>query len=263
MGEVDSTGGASAQAGEPEDVASRLAAGQRPSPRPSCRDRSAWPCARPSERFRRGRGPAPARARRCIRTRAPRRSPGIASAPDSTTEDPATGAARLSRDVILDAADRVARERGAAGLTMRRLAQELGVSGMAAYRYVGGRDELGALLLDRLFAEALDALGSDAPLRELLEVPVRALRRRAGLGDELDGPALVAGPHVARWYALVEERAPGPGARAALWIVRGAAREADTTMPWLRHLADALDDDGSLPAADAGDAVVASGVRTA
>ncbi|WP_210491958.1 TetR family transcriptional regulator [Patulibacter sp. SYSU D01012] len=138
------------------------------------------------------------------------------------------------------AADRIARRRGAAGLTMRLLAEELGVSAMAAYRYVDGREELGALVLDRLFAELLERLDQAAPVRERLEAAARLLGRRPGLADELVDGVLVTQPHVARWLALLDERVPGPGARASLWLVRGAARDQDA-MPWLRLLADALE----------------------
>ncbi|MBM3715300.1 MAG: TetR family transcriptional regulator [Actinobacteria bacterium] len=52
------------------------------------------------------------------------------------------GARKLSRELIIEAAlgqiDRV----GASGLSMRNLAQELGVEAMSLYRYVNGREDL-------------------------------------------------------------------------------------------------------------------------
>ncbi|MEX0152225.1 TetR/AcrR family transcriptional regulator C-terminal domain-containing protein [Microbacterium sp. LMI1-1-1.1] len=55
---------------------------------------------------------------------------------------PRGGARKLSRELIIDAAlgqiDRV----GASGLSMRNLAQELGVEAMSLYRYVNGREDL-------------------------------------------------------------------------------------------------------------------------
>ncbi|HWK25624.1 MAG TPA: TetR/AcrR family transcriptional regulator C-terminal domain-containing protein [Solirubrobacter sp.] len=53
---------------------------------------------------------------------------------------------------MLDTALRLLDAEGAEALTMRRLASELGVSAMAPYRYVDGKDELLVVLVDRLAA---------------------------------------------------------------------------------------------------------------
>jgi AcrR family transcriptional regulator len=58
----------------------------------------------------------------------------------------------IGRDAVLDTALRLLDTEGAEALTMRRLASELGVSAMAPYRYVGSRDELLMVLVDRLAA---------------------------------------------------------------------------------------------------------------
>jgi len=57
--------------------------------------------------------------------------------------------ARLSREMVLVAAEGVVASEGAEALTMRRVARELGCSTMALYRHVRDRDELLVLLLDR------------------------------------------------------------------------------------------------------------------
>jgi AcrR family transcriptional regulator len=58
----------------------------------------------------------------------------------------------IDRDAVLDAAIRLLDAEGVEALTMRRLASELGVSAMAPYRYVGSKDELLIVLVDRLAA---------------------------------------------------------------------------------------------------------------
>ncbi|WP_329116803.1 TetR/AcrR family transcriptional regulator [Streptomyces sp. NBC_01353] len=52
-------------------------------------------------------------------------------------------------EVAVDLADR----EGFAAVTMRRIATELGVAPMAAYRHVSGKDDLWALMVDRVSAE--------------------------------------------------------------------------------------------------------------
>jgi len=63
--------------------------------------------------------------------------------------------ATIDREDVLDAALRLLDAEGAEALTMRRLASELGVSAMAAYRHVASRDELLMVLVDRLAARVV------------------------------------------------------------------------------------------------------------
>jgi AcrR family transcriptional regulator len=65
---------------------------------------------------------------------------------------------RLSREQIVVVAARILEEDGLSGLSMRRLAEELGVSAMTPYRYFRDKDEL----LDAV----IDALASSDPLPE-------------------------------------------------------------------------------------------------
>jgi len=58
----------------------------------------------------------------------------------------------IGREAVLEAAIRLLDAEGVEALTMRRLASELGVSAMAPYRYVGSKDELLIVLVDRLAA---------------------------------------------------------------------------------------------------------------
>lgn len=59
----------------------------------------------------------------------------------------------VSRDRIVDTAQRLVEEHGASALTMRRLADELGTAVTAIYWHVGNRDALLDLLVERLLAD--------------------------------------------------------------------------------------------------------------
>jgi AcrR family transcriptional regulator len=59
----------------------------------------------------------------------------------------------LTPDRIAEAAVRIADAEGLDAVTMRRLAGELGVAPMAAYRYVSGKDELLELMVDAVYGE--------------------------------------------------------------------------------------------------------------
>ena len=79
----------------------------------------------------------------------------------SSTEDDDTqkgGAGkRLDRDLVAEAALRFIDKEGAQGLTMRALAQELGVATMTMYRYVSGREDL----LEAVVAKLLEGVQHD------------------------------------------------------------------------------------------------------
>ncbi|MFI9841480.1 TetR/AcrR family transcriptional regulator [Nonomuraea sp. NPDC051941] len=79
----------------------------------------------------------------------------------------------LSPHRIATAAVGVADAEGLDAITMRRLATELGVAPMAAYRYVSGKDELLELMADHAYGE-LELPGETAGWRETLrEIAVR------------------------------------------------------------------------------------------
>jgi TetR/AcrR family tetracycline transcriptional repressor len=75
----------------------------------------------------------------------------------------------LSREKVLDAALRLAAEQGLAGLSMRKLAAELGVEAMSLYNHVANKGDL----LDGLTARVFESVPLPAPgpwderLREL------------------------------------------------------------------------------------------------
>ncbi len=79
---------------------------------------------------------------------------------------------RLSVDDVVDAAIRIADRDGLPGLSMRLLATELGLGAMSLYTYVPGREELVALMLDRVLGRRkLPALPDD--LRDRLALVAR------------------------------------------------------------------------------------------
>ena len=59
----------------------------------------------------------------------------------------------LSRERILEGAIRVADDGGLASLTIRSLAQTLGVKPMSVYHYVAGKDEIIDGIVDLVFGE--------------------------------------------------------------------------------------------------------------
>jgi AcrR family transcriptional regulator len=59
----------------------------------------------------------------------------------------------LSAEAVLDAALRIVDQEGLDGLSMRRVAQELGTGAASLYAYVSSKDELLEQLLDRVLAD--------------------------------------------------------------------------------------------------------------
>ncbi len=77
----------------------------------------------------------------------------------STTGSAPTGTGRragLDRDEIVDRALALVEAHGAAALTMRKLATELGVTTTTIYWHVGGRDELVTAVITRLSQQQAD-----------------------------------------------------------------------------------------------------------
>src|SRR3984885_15948285 len=60
---------------------------------------------------------------------------------------------QLSREVVVAAALHVLDTDGGEALTMRRVAEQIGVSASSLYGYVANKEELVQLVLDRIFEE--------------------------------------------------------------------------------------------------------------
>ncbi len=124
----------------------------------------------------------------------------------------------LTPERIATAAVGIADAEGIDAVTMRRLATELGVAPMAAYRYVSGKDELLELMVDFVYAE-LKLPDGDADWREALRT--LALRIRE---------VLLTHPWVARvsWGAPTPHQLAVP--ESALAALDGVGLDADTAM---------------------------------
>ena len=109
---------------------------------------------------------------------------------------------KLTVDDVVDAAIEVADEHGLAAVSMRSLAQRLGLGTMSIYGYVPGRAELVALMVDQVLGRtAVPELPED--LRERLEVVARVQhaewRAHPWLLD-VTGLRAWLGPHSAARY---------------------------------------------------------------
>ncbi|WP_458316109.1 TetR/AcrR family transcriptional regulator [Mycolicibacterium brisbanense] len=121
---------------------------------------------------------------------------------------------------------------GAAGLSLRAIARELGMVSSAVYRYVANRDDLLTLLVVDAYSELADAVdraAADVPeesdWRARIAAMARAVRRWA-----IDQPArwaLLYGSPVPGYHAPAE-RTVGPGTRVvgALFSAVAAAMVA-------------------------------------
>lgn len=134
---------------------------------------------------------------------------------------------------ILAAGRTQLRERGAAALSLREVAREVGVVSSAVYRYVESRDEL----LTRLLVDAFDGL-ADAVDAALAEVPGGVAG--AGAGGAAQRLAVLARAvrswgvaHPAEWgllygtpvpgFAASPERTGGPGTRVMVRVLEQVA----------------------------------------
>ncbi|GGT91614.1 TetR/AcrR family transcriptional regulator [Streptomyces lateritius] len=83
----------------------------------------------------------------------------------------------LTQDQLAAAALAVIDRDGLAGLSMRAVAKELGMSTMGLYRYVADRDELEGLVVERVLSTVDPSPpATDAPWRDRIEIMVRRLR---------------------------------------------------------------------------------------
>ncbi len=133
----------------------------------------------------------------------------------------------LSRERVLQAAVLIADEEGVASLTMRKLAEKLGVKAMSLYHHLADKNEVLDGIVDAVFSEIeLPAAGTDWKT---------AMRRRAVSARE----ALLN--H--RWaIGLLESRTnPGPATLGHHNAVIGSLREADFSVAMTAHAFSALD----------------------
>jgi AcrR family transcriptional regulator len=119
-----------------------------------------------------------------------------------TNERPKRGPkARLTVQQITRAAIEIADADGLAALSMRRLAEQLGVTAMSLYTYVPGKAELIDLMLDTVYGERARFEGVDGGWRARLELVARETWRlyqrhpwllQVAAGRPVLGPNVVA-----------------------------------------------------------------------
>jgi TetR/AcrR family tetracycline transcriptional repressor len=83
----------------------------------------------------------------------------------------------LTRDAIVEAALALLEREGMQGLSMRKLAQELGAGAASLYWHVGDKEELLSLLLDRIVGEAEIPEPDPEHWQEQVKEMARAARR--------------------------------------------------------------------------------------
>lgn len=114
---------------------------------------------------------------------------------------------------------------GAAGLSLRAIARELGMVSSAVYRYVASRDDLLTLLLVDAYSELADAVGlareaTDGSWRDQLHAMAHAARRWA-LGQPASWALLYGSP--VPGYRAPRERTVGPGTRVVSMLFDAVA----------------------------------------
>jgi AcrR family transcriptional regulator len=127
----------------------------------------------------------------------------------------------LSRDRVLSGAIAVADAGGLASLTIRTLAQELGVKPMSVYHYVSNKDEILDAIVDLVFSE-IELPSQDGEWR--VEMKRRALSARTVLGRH-------------PWaIPLLQSRLnPGPATLRHHNAIIGTLRQAGFSLPLVAH----------------------------
>lgn len=134
-----------------------------------------------------------------------------------TKERPSRGSG-LTIDAIVGAAVAIADADGLDAVTMRSVAERLGVGAMSLYTHVPGKGELHALMLDHVFADALDGIATQGTWRDRL-VAVARLDRDRYLGHpwllELPVARPAFGPNITAKYERDLAALEGTGLTAA------------------------------------------------
>lgn len=114
----------------------------------------------------------------------------------------------LTPEQLVSAALTVIDRDGLAGLSMREVAKELGMSTMGLYRYVADREELEQLVVEAVLAAVDTETPPAAPWDERIEIMVRRLRDTVSAHPEVVPLTLThrhRSPGVLRWSETVLE----------------------------------------------------------
>jgi AcrR family transcriptional regulator len=134
----------------------------------------------------------------------------------------------LNRDRVLDAAIRVADRGGVEAITMRRVAQELGVEAMSLYNHVPNKDAMLDGVVDSVFAAIELPKAGSAQWRE-------AIRDRACSARS------VLARHSWALGLMDSRRNPGPATLRHHDAVLGVLREAGFSLPMAAHAVSLID----------------------
>ncbi|MEV0338501.1 TetR/AcrR family transcriptional regulator [Nocardia sp. NPDC050713] len=134
----------------------------------------------------------------------------------------------LSRDRVLDAAIRVADRGGAEAISMRRVAQELGVEAMSLYNHVPNKEALLDGVVDAVFAAIeLPTVDCDE-WRDAIRARSRSARA-------------VLSRHSWALGLIDSRRNPGPATLRHHNAVLGVLREAGFSLPMAAHAVSLID----------------------
>src|SRR4051812_41025748 len=131
---------------------------------------------------------------------------------------------RLSKTAVAERALRLGDEEGLEAVTIRRLAQELGVTPMALYWHFKNKDELMVGIVDHALSTVRADRNATDPwqkqLRAMVAALIRAMREHPALADVMHNVAKEDGESFTRASndALVLLTAGGFGVEEAYWV---------------------------------------------
>ncbi|MFJ8469547.1 TetR/AcrR family transcriptional regulator [Streptomyces swartbergensis] len=133
----------------------------------------------------------------------------------------------LSRERVIHTAMAVADEKGAAGLTMRAIAEPLGVEAMSLYHHVAGREDILDGMVDAVFGE--------------IDLPPRGTDWKSALRHRADSARAVLRRHP--WaVGLMDSRSqPGPATLRHHDAVIGTLRTGGFSVPMAAHAVSLID----------------------
>ncbi|MFH8499721.1 TetR/AcrR family transcriptional regulator [Streptomyces coeruleorubidus] len=133
----------------------------------------------------------------------------------------------LSRERVIRTAMAVADEKGAAALTMRAIAEPLGVEAMSLYHHVAGREDILDGMVDAVFGE--------------IELPPRDMDWKRALRHRADSARAVLLRHP--WaVGLMDSRSqPGPATLRHHDAVIGTLRAGGFSVPMAAHAVSLID----------------------
>jgi AcrR family transcriptional regulator len=168
----------------------------------------------------------------------------VATSPRPRARGPRPG---IDTDRIACAAIRLADEGGLRAVTFRRLGAELGVSPSALYRYVRGKEELTALMIEAAIGPSPDLASLPGDWRRKLAAYARQVARTWPPHPWLPGPGAgcrTIGPNEASWLEaplriLADTGLSGPERLDAVRLVAGHVRSAHSAELSGTHPSDA------------------------